>query len=115
MIIDTVKCLRCPLCMRPELDINCTSKDGDDVLEGSIICRRCQASFAIKESIPILVKKGLDYKGSSDKGLTVDDLSVLQKLEQRDYHDVFGNTDPAIDRPHGYGNLYGFLTYAQLE
>ena len=115
MIIDTFNFLRCPVCIGTKMDIQRKSVDGDNILEGNIICRICNSSFVIKDSIPILVKKELDYEKGAVKDLTSAELSVLQKIEQRDYHDVFGNTDPAIDRPHGYGNLYTFLTYVQLE
>lgn len=115
MNIDTVKFLRCPSCRSSELDIHCISRDGDNILEGSIICGKCQSSFAIKDSIPILVKKELDYEIGPFKDLASDHLSVLQKFKQRDFHDAFGNTDPAIDRPHGYGRFYKYLTYFQLE
>jgi uncharacterized protein len=44
----------CPAC-RGELEMKVEQRDGDDIIEGLLICRNCGAEYRIKDGIPYMI------------------------------------------------------------
>ena len=51
---DLMDILACPVC-KGELELRVDSEDGDEVLEGSLLCAKCDESYPITEGIPNLL------------------------------------------------------------
>lgn len=56
MRIDLMDILCCPVC-KGELELKIDKKDGDDVLEGKLICNKCNVEYPIREGIPDLLPR----------------------------------------------------------
>jgi len=46
--------LACPVC-KGELKLDIKDQKGDEIIEGSLYCSRCNHTYPIKESIPNLL------------------------------------------------------------
>jgi uncharacterized protein len=51
---DLLEILRCPLC-KGELALTVTSKEGDEIVGGTLGCGRCHATYPIEDGIPDLL------------------------------------------------------------
>lgn len=51
---DIISMLACPNC-KGDLRISIENQQGQDILEGSLTCSKCQAIFMINEGIPNLL------------------------------------------------------------
>ena len=49
-----MKVLACPVC-KGELELNIESENEDEVITGSLYCRRCQTAYPIVDTIPNLL------------------------------------------------------------
>ncbi len=55
---DMMDILACPVCKGP-LTLTVTKEDGDEVVEGSLHCARCDETYPIQDSIPNLLPPDL--------------------------------------------------------
>ena len=46
--------LACPVC-KGELELNVEAEEGDEVVTGSLVCRACDETYPIDDSIPNLL------------------------------------------------------------
>ncbi|NIA10191.1 MAG: Trm112 family protein [Nitrospiraceae bacterium] len=44
----------CPAC-KGELELKVEKKEGDDIMEGTLTCTNCKASYDIKDGIPYMI------------------------------------------------------------
>ena len=51
---DLMDILACPICKGP-LELRVESEEGDEVLEGSLLCSKCDESYPIADGIPNLL------------------------------------------------------------
>ncbi|KAA0004443.1 MAG: Trm112 family protein [Thermoplasmata archaeon] len=51
-----VQLMCCPAC-RGELELQVKEKEGDDILEGMLICRECKAEYEIRDGIPYMINE----------------------------------------------------------
>jgi uncharacterized protein len=51
---DLLDILRCPVC-RGELSLAVRSREGDDIVQGSLTCARCRVDYPIEDGIPDLL------------------------------------------------------------
>ena len=51
---DLVEILRCPVC-RGELSLTVRSKDGDEIVQGTLACAKCRVDYPIDDGIPDLL------------------------------------------------------------
>jgi len=51
---DLMDILACPMC-KGSLELTVDKEDGDDVIEGSLRCAKCNEDYPISESIPNLL------------------------------------------------------------
>ncbi len=51
---DLLEILRCPVC-RGELSLTVRSREGNEVVEGSLRCGACKADYPISDGIPDLL------------------------------------------------------------
>ena len=51
---DLLEILRCPVC-RGELSLAVTSREGEEILGGTLTCARCRVDYPITEGIPDLL------------------------------------------------------------
>jgi uncharacterized protein len=51
---DLLEILRCPVC-RGELTLAVTSREGDEIVAGSLACAACHVDYPIVDSIPDLL------------------------------------------------------------
>lgn len=51
---DLMDILACPVCKGP-LELKVQREEGDDVIEGSLFCSKCDESYPIEDSIPNLL------------------------------------------------------------
>lgn len=54
MRTDLLEVLRCPVC-RSELRVTHGRTDGDEILEGTLTCTGCHATYPIADGIPDLL------------------------------------------------------------
>lgn len=54
MKADLLEILCCPLC-RAELDLEVARKERDEIVEGTLTCRKCATRFPIEDGIPDLL------------------------------------------------------------
>lgn len=59
--------LACPVC-KGSLTLAATKEDGDEVVEGSLHCAKCDESYPIKETIPNLLPP--DLRQAMESGST---------------------------------------------
>ena len=52
-----IRLMRCPTC-KGELDMKVEKREGDDILEGMLICKNCRAEYKIKDGIPYMINNG---------------------------------------------------------
>jgi uncharacterized protein YbaR (Trm112 family) len=57
MRADLLEILRCPVC-KGELALTVLGQEGDEILRGSLACRRCRADYPIDDGIPDLLPPG---------------------------------------------------------
>ncbi len=55
---DMMDILACPVCKGP-LTLNIEKDEGDEVIEGSLHCARCNETYPINDSIPNLLPPDL--------------------------------------------------------
>jgi uncharacterized protein len=55
---DMMEILACPVCKGP-LTLTVVKEDGDEVIEGSLHCARCNETYPIQDSIPNLLPPDL--------------------------------------------------------
>ena len=55
---DLLEILRCPVC-GGNLELDATSEDEDEVVEGSLRCTSCGETYAIEDTIPNLLPPAL--------------------------------------------------------
>ena len=58
MIVDLLEILACPMC-KASLKLETSSKDSQDVIEGTLICDSCPEKYPIEEGIPNLLPPDL--------------------------------------------------------
>jgi len=46
----------CPVC-KGDLELKVEKEENDEIIEGKLICRKCNVSYEIKDSIPNLLPK----------------------------------------------------------
>jgi uncharacterized protein YbaR (Trm112 family) len=51
---DMMDILACPVCKGP-LTLTTVKEEGDEVIEGSLHCARCNETYPIRDSIPNLL------------------------------------------------------------
>ena len=51
---DLMDILACPVCKSP-LELRVQRKEGDDVIEGSLFCGKCDENYPIEDAIPNLL------------------------------------------------------------
>jgi uncharacterized protein YbaR (Trm112 family) len=51
---DLLEILRCPVC-KGELTLTVLAQEGDEILRGSLACRRCRVDYPIDDGIPDLL------------------------------------------------------------
>ena len=51
---DLMDILACPMC-KGSLELAIEKEEGDDVIEGSLFCAKCNETYPINESIPNLL------------------------------------------------------------
>ncbi len=51
---DLLDILRCPVC-RGELVLNVRTREGEDILAGSLRCGKCAVDYPIEDGIPDLL------------------------------------------------------------
>ena len=51
---DLMDILACPMC-KGSLELTIDKEEGDDVIEGSLFCAKCNETYPINESIPNLL------------------------------------------------------------
>ena len=65
---DMMDILACPVCKGP-LTLNVVKEEGDDVVEGSLHCAKCDEIYPIQDSIPNLLppelRRAMESSGSS--------------------------------------------------
>jgi len=44
----------CPAC-RGELELKVEKKEGDDITEGVLICRKCKSEYRIEDGVPYMI------------------------------------------------------------
>ena len=50
--------LRCPVC-GGSLELNARKEDGDEIVEGSLLCASCGETYAIEDTIPNMLPPSL--------------------------------------------------------
>jgi uncharacterized protein len=55
---DMMDILACPVCKGP-LTLTITKEEGDEVVEGSLNCSKCNETYPIEETIPNLLPPDL--------------------------------------------------------
>ncbi|MBM3942879.1 MAG: Trm112 family protein [SAR202 cluster bacterium] len=55
---ELMEILVCPVC-KGELELKAESVEGDEVVQGSLVCHQCQESYPITDSIPNLLPPNL--------------------------------------------------------
>jgi uncharacterized protein YbaR (Trm112 family) len=51
---DLIEILCCPAC-KTELDLNITKEENNDIIEGKLICKKCNFEYPIQDGIPNLL------------------------------------------------------------
>ena len=51
---ELMEILACPVC-KGELELKVETEEGDDVIEGVLLCAKCDATYPITDSIPNLL------------------------------------------------------------
>ena len=51
---DLMEILVCPVC-KGQLTLTVTKEDGDEIIEGSLFCAKCNETYPINDTIPNLL------------------------------------------------------------
>ena len=51
---ELMEILACPVC-KGELELKVETEEGDDVIEGALLCAKCNETYPITDSIPNLL------------------------------------------------------------
>jgi uncharacterized protein YbaR (Trm112 family) len=51
---DLMEILACPVC-KGELELNVEVEEGDEVVQGTLVCKKCRVSYPIIDTIPHLL------------------------------------------------------------
>ena len=51
---ELLEILACPVC-KGELELKVDKEDSDEIVTGSLYCRKCNVSYPIKDTIPNLL------------------------------------------------------------
>jgi len=51
---DLLEILCCPVC-RGELALTVSTRDGEEIVRGTLACRRCRVDYPIEDGIPDLL------------------------------------------------------------
>jgi len=52
--LELLEILRCPVC-RGELTMTADSRDGEEIVAGSLACPKCSVNYPIEDGIPDLL------------------------------------------------------------
>jgi len=55
---DLMEILACPVC-KGELELHVEVEEGDEIVEGTLVCKNCGVSYPIKDTIPHLLPPDL--------------------------------------------------------
>ena len=55
---DLMEILVCPVC-KGQLTLTVTKEDGDEIIEGSLFCAKCNETYPISDTIPNLLPPDL--------------------------------------------------------
>ena len=55
---DLVDIICCPVC-KGDLELKVKREENDEIIEGELICKKCNVSYEIKDGIPNLLPKNL--------------------------------------------------------
>ena len=58
MKIDLMDILCCPVC-KGELELKVEKKEDENILEGKLICHKCNVEYPIHDGIPDLLPKNI--------------------------------------------------------
>ena len=64
---DLMEILVCPVC-KGQLTLTVTKEDGDEIIEGSLFCAKCDETYPINDTIPNLLPP--DLRRSMETGRT---------------------------------------------
>jgi len=51
---DLLEILRCPLC-KGELELSVLARDAEEIVRGTLTCRKCRVDYPIDDGIPDLL------------------------------------------------------------
>lgn len=51
---DSLNIICCPIC-KEDLKLKVKREKGDEIIEGTLICKKCRKSYAIEKGIPNLL------------------------------------------------------------
>ena len=60
---DLMEILRCPV-DKAELELEVDERDGDEIMEGQLVCTECGETYPIEEGIPNLLPP--DMRGEAE-------------------------------------------------
>ncbi|MCI0439002.1 MAG: methytransferase partner Trm112 [Chloroflexi bacterium] len=52
--------LACPVC-KGTLELKASREEGDEVIEGALVCQRCNESYPIEDTIPNMLPPNLRH------------------------------------------------------
>jgi len=55
---DLMDIICCPVC-KGDLELKVKREENDEIIEGELICKKCNVSYEIKDGIPNLLPKNL--------------------------------------------------------
>lgn len=55
---DLMDIICCPVC-KGDLELKVKREEDDEIVEGELICKKCNVSYEIKDGIPNLLPKNL--------------------------------------------------------
>ncbi|RLF60063.1 MAG: Trm112 family protein [Thermoplasmata archaeon] len=55
---DLMDIICCPVC-KGDLELKVKREEDDEIIEGELICKKCNVSYEIKDGIPNLLPKNL--------------------------------------------------------
>jgi uncharacterized protein YbaR (Trm112 family) len=56
-----MKILVCPIC-KGNLELKISKQEKDEIISGKLVCEKCKEIFPIKNSIPHLLPKSLQFE-----------------------------------------------------
>jgi SAM-dependent methyltransferase len=100
---DLFELLTCPVCVDSEL----TGSDG--IVDGELICSRCEARYPVRNGVPILLPPDFDASTVHDEIDHVHGRDDGHKLRQADYFDRCVVEEFEIARPNGAPEAHRWL------